>query len=142
MKTLIVALFMLSSTILSAQETIRWEGGTPGNETNWNEARNWSGHQIPDEISLVVIKKQNSGHNAQPVITNDVVVAEIEIHSGAVLTISNNATLIIDGEFTHSEGLVNYGGTLINHGILIEKNIDQDPRIDSYSQTDIKKTQK
>ena len=124
MKALLFVLMAISSTMLIAQTTIVWEGGAPGNQNNWDDSRNWSVHKVPDENSHVIIKQSNSGHHAQPIINEDVQVASVEIHNGAVLTIKENGYLLIDAEYTYSQGLLNYGGELINEGEIEIRNID------------------
>ena len=43
MKNLILAsLILATATMISAQNTVTWVGGTPGSETSWTEAKNWS----------------------------------------------------------------------------------------------------
>lgn len=118
MKTLIIAILTFSTSLIIAQNTVTWIGGTPGNETSWDEPRNWSDHKIPNENSIVVIKRLNSGHNAQPVIEEMVEVASIEVQANAQLTIEGNGALIIDGSFTYSEGISLYGGEVINKGTV------------------------
>lgn len=118
MKTLIIAILTFSTSLIVAQNTVTWIGGTPGNETSWDEPRNWSDNKIPNENSIVIIKYANSGHNAQPVITEKVEVASIEVQANAQLTIKKDAELIIDGSFTYSEGISVYGGEVINKGTV------------------------
>lgn len=116
MKTFIIALLTLTSTFACAQNTATWIGGTAGNETSWNEPRNWDNYQIPDEDSHIIIKPLNTGHFAQPIINEHVEVASIEIYAGASLTIEANGKVLIDGSVSYTEGIVNYGGSLINEG--------------------------
>ena len=71
MKTLIIAILTFSTSLIIAQNTVTWVGGTPGNETSWEEPKNWSDNKVPNENSVVIIKDFNSGHNAQPVITEN-----------------------------------------------------------------------
>ncbi len=118
MKTLLILLLTTTSTLLTAQTTVTWLGGTPGKETFWNEAKNWSNHQIPDENSNVIIQRLNSGHDAQPVIEDQAEVASIEIQSNAQLTIYGNGNLLIDGAYLYTEGISMYGGKLVNAGII------------------------
>ncbi|MDB4727915.1 hypothetical protein OAF63_03915 [Saprospiraceae bacterium] len=118
MKTLIIAILTFSTSLIIAQNTVTWVGGTPGNETSWEEPKNWSDNKVPNENSVVIIKDFNSGHNAQPVITENVEVASIEIQANAQLTIEENGELIIDGSFTYSEGISVYGGEVINKGTV------------------------
>lgn len=132
MKTLIITALTLLSSLSFAQQVIEWVGGTPGKEQSWNEASNWSTNQVPDEYSIVVIKFKNTGHNAQPIIEQSVHVASIQIHSGALLTIDGGADLLIDGTYTFSEGLSNYGGKIDNAGIINLLNIGLSGRNDIY----------
>lgn len=118
MKTLAILLLSLISTATIAQQTVIWKGGTPGKETSWNEARNWSTYNVPDEDTDVVIKALHTGHHAQPVIDDLVEVRSIELHTGASLTIEVEGRLLIDGEEHYTLGIVNYGGTLFNHGMI------------------------
>lgn len=104
---------MLSLTPTFAQHVFTWKGGTPGQETNWNEPRNWSTYQVPDEFSHVVIKRLHTGHYAQPVIEQEVEVASIQVHTGASLTIKTGGQLLIDGEYAKQEELTLFGGTLL-----------------------------
>ena len=51
-------------------------------------------------------------------------VLSIKIHNGATLTISENAELLIDGEYTYTEGIISFGGQIINKGYIELRNID------------------
>lgn len=123
MKSLSVLSLVFLSFNLLAQDIIYWKGGTPGKETNWEEPRNWNTHKIPGSSSHVIISALNSGHNAQPKIQNKIEVASIEIQNGATLSIKPNGELIIDGEFTYSNGISIFGGQLLNNGLIEIKNI-------------------
>ena len=118
MKTLIIVLLTLTSSLAFAQNTATWIGGTPGNETNWNEPRNWSNYQMPDEDTHIIIKPLNTGHFAQPVISQPSEVASIVLYAGASLTIKHQGEVRIDGSQTYTQGILNYGGTLINEGLI------------------------
>jgi len=125
MKTLIITILTLVSTTIFAQNTATWKGGTPGNETKWNESKNWSDNQIPDENTNVIIKFMNTGHFAQPVVEETVEVGSIELHAGAYLTITESGQVLIDGSEFYTIGIVSYGGNLINEGVINLINIDQ-----------------
>ena len=118
MKTIMIVLLAVTSNFLFAQQQITWVGGTPGKENRWEEPKNWDAQRVPDENSKVLIKTCYSGHNAQPIINTSVDVASIELQDGARLTINGQAKLIIDGTYTYSQGIVNYGGHIINEGII------------------------
>ena len=124
MKNLIIVLLTLATSFATAQVTVNWKGGTPGQETNWNYAKNWSNNQVPNEFTHVVIAANNNGHFAQPVISNYVAIASVQIQSGASLTISGKGTLEIDGEFTYSNGIAMYGGFLFNNGKIMLSNVE------------------
>ena len=125
MKNLIVIIFSLFAPfILTAQTTITWKGGTPGKETVWNEARNWDQHRLPNENDRVIIRTENNGHFAQPILNESAKVAWIEIYAGSSLTIAENSTLIIDGQYTHSEGISIFGGSLNVKGRIQIKDVD------------------
>jgi len=66
----------------------------------------------------------NSGHHAQPEIESNIEVASIEIQAGASLTIGEKGEVLIDGEYNFTEGIVNYGGSIINDGIISLFNVD------------------
>ncbi|MDB4286059.1 hypothetical protein N9933_02035, partial [bacterium] len=78
----------------------------------------------PDEDAHVVIKVLHTGHYAQPVINESVEVASIEIQAGATLTIEENGEVLIDGEYTYTQGIVNNGGSLINQGQISLLNVE------------------
>lgn len=124
MKTLILSLLVLTMTTSFAQQTVSWKGGTPGSETSWNEPRNWSNYQVPDDFSHVVIKRLNTGHFAQPVIDQEVEVASIQIQTGATLTVTATGSVLIDGEDQYTEGIVNLGGNLVNDGLITMVNME------------------
>ena len=124
MKNLMIVLLTLSTSLLTAQITSTWTGGTPGKENNWNEARNWDTNSVPNEFTFVIIQKTNSGHHALPVIKKAVEVAGIEIHNNSKLTIEQGGSLKIDGLYTATDGIQLFGGELINKGKLELKNID------------------
>lgn len=121
---IIIFIWVLGNITLFAQNTIVWKGGTPGKENSWNEPKNWDVNQIPGNNSHVIIRAINSGHQAQPRIETQVSVASIEIHSGSTLIIGEKGEVLLDGEYTFSHGIVNYGGKIINKGKIELRNID------------------
>lgn len=124
MRNIIIVIICTLTTSLAAQDIHIWKGGTPGNESSWNEPKNWSNQLVPSEDSYVVIKALNTGHNAQPVIEGKVVIACLELQSKALLSIKKSGNLIIDGTYTYSEGVLLYGGLLFNEGNVEIYNID------------------
>ncbi len=90
-----------------------WIGGTPGQENSWNQFTNWSLNRVPDYTDHVLIPMQESRLMFNPVIDESVQpIAVLEIESGANLTISNNGTLTIDGQYTYNYGIILFGDIL------------------------------
>ena len=104
MKTLLIALFTMISTITIAQNTVTWKGGTPGKETSWNEAKNWSNNKVPNEFSNVIISDISTSTFSTPIIKEGTIeLNSIMIESSAQLTVETSAKLIIYG---YAEGLM------------------------------------
>jgi hypothetical protein len=99
MKTLIIFLLTLSSSILVAQKSVTWVGGTPGSETSWDEPRNWSDHHVPNEFSNVFIPDVSTSSFSNPTIKDGVIeLNSLQIESTAKLTIQKMAKLIVYGD--------------------------------------------
>ncbi len=124
MRNLIIVILCFVTSITTAQNVHVWKGGTPGNETSWDEPKNWSNQEVPSEDSYVIIKLENTGHSSQPVISGKVVITALELQSNAQLKIDSTGELIIDGTHTYTEGISMYGGKLDNLGTLELNNID------------------
>ena len=98
MKTLIILLLTLTSSILVAQKSVTWIGGTPGNETSWEEPKNWSDQHVPNEFSNVYIPDVSTSTFSNPIIKNGIIeLNTLEIESTAKLTIQKEASLIVYG---------------------------------------------
>ncbi len=98
MKTLIIFLLLLSSTLLLAQKSITWVGGTPGNETSWDEPKNWSSHHVPNEFSNVYIPDVSTSSYSNPIIKGGIIeLNSLQIESTAKLTIQKMAKVIVYG---------------------------------------------
>ena len=119
MKSALTIIFALGSSLLFSQTTVYWIGGTPGHETEWNNARNWSNNEVPDVFTDVVINGANSGHNAQPVIDQDVEVLSIKINNGGSLKVLSSGSITIDGKYFFTEGICIAGGKLLNDGNIM-----------------------
>lgn len=104
MKNLLIAILTLSATITFAQQTVTWKGGTPGNETNWNEAKNWSNNRVPNIFSDVIIADVSTSTFSTPSIKGGTIeLNSIYIASNAKLTVETNAKVIV---YSHAEGLL------------------------------------
>lgn len=92
----IITLFFLSLN-LSAQRTVTWIGGTPGQETNWFCYKNWSNSKVPDEFTDVIIANISTTTFHYPVIkSKEAKVNSISIVSQATLTIEKSGKLTIN----------------------------------------------
>ena len=132
MKNFFILLFSLVTSITFAQQIAIWEGGTPGKENCWNEAKNWSNQTVPDEFTFVIIEYRNSGHQAQPIIENAAFAASVEIQSRAKLQIMEKGSLHVDGEGLYTHGIAVYGGQLINKGEIHLNNLDSELSIEDF----------
>ena len=115
MKTLLIAILTLTTTLTFAQQSVTWKGGTPGKETSWNEARNWSNNKVPNEFSDVIIPDVSTSTFSAPVIKEGTIeLNSISIASNGKLTVESAAKVIV---FGYTEGIikenVNLEGTLM-----------------------------
>lgn len=112
----VIALALSFIATLHAQKTVTWKGGTPGQENDWNCAKNWSSHKVPDEFSNVVIPDVSTTTLAAPVIKNGTFeVNAIIVHSNAKLTVEKDAQLVIyttEGDCLDTRGF-NIKGSLL-----------------------------
>ncbi len=122
MKNLIVMLFVLISGSLTSMEAQNiWKGGTPGQETAWSVAKNWSESRIPDWTEDVIIANVSTSSGYFPVIDNEVEsIAHLEIQSGAILTILPTGKLIIDGGSTFNSGITLIGNINVDGDLEIK----------------------
>lgn len=103
MKTIIIAILTLTTTIINAQNSVNWVGGTPGKETAWNEPKNWSNQRVPDEFSNVYINNVSSTTLAYPTIENGKVeLNALFVAPNAELTINKDVQLVI---YDYAEGI-------------------------------------
>ena len=131
MKTLSIAILMLLSTITFAQQKIVWQGGTPGNETSWDEPRNWSTNQVPDEFSDVFINDVSSTTFSTPIVRKGKVeLNSIRIASNAQLTISKEARVLVYG---YTLGFTQENVTI--EGALLVMRDDRNPKFENFSFT-------
>ena len=99
MKTLFIFFLVLSISVLNAQNEVTWSGGTPGRETHWHEAKNWSNHRVPDAFSNVIIPDIESTTLSFPIIAEGVVeVNSLLLASNAELLIRDEAKMIVYGQ--------------------------------------------
>ena len=99
MKTLLIAIFTLTATFISAQNTVEWIGGTPGKQSDWNEPKNWSNHKVPDVFSNVIIPNVSSTTLSSPIIPEGIVeINSLTINAMGELVVEEEATLIVYSE--------------------------------------------
>ena len=126
MKILITVFLTLTSTMLIAQNSVTWVGGTLGNPTSWEEPKNWSNHHVPNEFSDVIIPDVSTTTFSSPVIsTGKVELNSLKLTPSTKLTIEKPAQLIV---FGRTEGLVNENveilGSFLVWDAIEEKAID------------------
>ncbi len=96
-----------------------WRGGTPGKETDWNTAKNWSQNRVPDWSQDVIIPDVSTQSGYYPMIDKVVdMIPHLEIHSNATLTIQTHGKIVIDGQTTFNSGIF-LSGELIAKGDLL-----------------------
>ena len=96
----ITLFFLGNATFCQAQKINFWKGGTPGQETNWNCAKNWSPNKVPDGFQNVIIPDVSTGSGVYPTImSSGLEVNALTLESGATLKIEKQASLIIHTTF-------------------------------------------
>ena len=114
---LIAFLYMCSASV-EAQNV--WCGGTPGHETDWNVAKNWSESKVPDWTKTVIIPDVSSCGGYYPIIDSEVEpISHLEICSNATLTILASGKLIIDGDSTYDSGITLFGNLKVDGDLEI-----------------------
>lgn len=122
MKNLIVLLIVLITQSLNSVEAQNiWIGGTPGLETNWNIARNWSENRVPDWTEEVIIADVSTISGYFPVIDSEVEpIAHLEVQSNAHLTIKPTGILMVDGISTFNTGITLIGNIYLDGNLEIK----------------------
>lgn len=98
---------------------IAWTGSI---STNWHDAGNWEGNQVPTEDDSVLIVNTTN----QPIISDaEVRIINLEIADGTKLLVQNNKPLIVNGQLTGNTGYVELlsGSTLFADRIVGENHI-------------------
>ncbi len=78
-----------------------WTGG--GKSNLWTDIYNWSPNKLPDENSDIKIP---AGKSYYPVITGTITMINLEIASGATVTLNAGADVSIAGNLTTNGGLI------------------------------------
>lgn len=125
-------MYLISSSLHA--ETNTWKGGTPGDETNWMNPRNWCANTVPTEISDVVIPNISTTGSHYPIVKSKVEpIGSLLISGGAKLFIEESGLLIVDGREVYNYGILNLGYILINGEVFIE-NCALDPYLGDKTQ--------
>ena len=106
MRTLFTIILTILAFTIFAQNTVNWIGGTPGRETTWNEARNWSNYHVPDYFSNVIIPDVSTTTRSYPLIKEGTTAElnSLSIESNARLFVEEGAQLFI---YNYAVGLEN-----------------------------------
>ena len=108
---------------MTGQAQVVWQGGAPGQETDWNQPMNWSAHYVPDMDDAVIIPDRSTHGNFYPVIdTETSPIASLVVEGQATLTIAPTGKLLVDGSDTYNDGILLIG-YLVNEGALVIKDV-------------------
>jgi hypothetical protein len=121
MKALITVAFVCTTIMMSAQVSATWVGGTPGKETAWNEAKNWSNHAVPDAFTDVYVKDVSSTTFSYPVIKQGAFeLNALFVEKSAKITIEDDAQLVVYG-YTHGidDEICKIKGPLLVYGEIL-----------------------
>jgi hypothetical protein len=92
---LFLALYCCAAA-LSAQRTVYWIGGKPGQATDWNCAANWSTGQVPSTFDEVWIPDVSTNSGFYPVIDEAVEpIRSLNLLSNAYLYVLPEGTLTV-----------------------------------------------
>ena len=107
---MIVLIVLVFQSFNSVNAQNIWIGGAPGQETEWNVAKNWSENRVPDWTQDVIIADVSTSSGYFPIIEDEVEpIAHLEIQSNAILTIHPEGKLIVDGISTFNSGITLIG---------------------------------
>lgn len=147
MKNLLMLLVVLIATNLTSMEAQNvWKGGTPGQETEWNVAKNWSQNNVPDWTEDVVIPDVSTNSGFFPIIDDKVEpIAHLEIQSNASLTILPKGKLVVDGISTFNTGITLIGDLYVdgdlevmNTALSVIDNLSGAPMVDPTMTANLK----
>lgn len=93
--SLLLAIMLTAASSAFSQKAFTWKGGTPGQENNWNCAKNWVPNEVPNEFADIIIPDVSTTTMASPVVSDGrFEVNSMFLQSTALLTIEANAQLI------------------------------------------------
>lgn len=79
----------------SASPTVVWVGGASGNETGWEDARNWDPGTVPGAADTALVP---AGAGFQPIAgTSSPSLAGLVVDEGAVVTVASGRVLTVSG---------------------------------------------
>ena len=110
----VFGIILTTHATLSAQNV--WKGGTPGQEQEWNNPKNWSQNRIPGIDDMVLIPNTESRGGFYPVVNGEAgPIYYLEVQGGATLSVTQNGRLTIDGVGKYEDAILLIG-TIVNHG--------------------------
>jgi len=117
MKTMIICLtaFFLMHTMITAQTTATWMGGTPGRAQDWNCPTNWREGRVPDEFSQVIIPADRHAYPVIRTVVDDI--DALRVDGGSQLTLASGGQLTVLGESGRLNGMSVFG-FIQNDGLL------------------------
>lgn len=118
--------YLGSHTFSPPAATFTWDGST---SSDWNNSSNWVGNAVPTTTDDVVIANVGTS----PIISGDFGVNDLEIASGAILTVNSGASLAIYGTASGTGQLSVKRNTTGNKGYSIIGSPVTGPTIESLS---------
>lgn len=107
--------FFLMHTMITAQTTATWMGGTPGRAQDWNCPTNWREGRVPDEFSQVIIPADRHAYPVIRTVVDDI--DALRVDGGSQLTLASGGQLTVLGESGRLNGMSVFG-FIQNDGLL------------------------
>lgn len=118
MRALMLGIALILVTISFTQAQNIWIGGFPGDETSWDNHRNWGLNKVPDLDKHVIIPDMSTHGSFYPVVNCKVhEIPSLEIASNAKIEVTKDGVLTIDGSCDFDYG-ISGNGNIVNNGII------------------------
>jgi metal-sulfur cluster biosynthetic enzyme len=107
-----------NDTVTITPTPMMWVGGTPGFETDWNTASNWSCGFVPTATDSVTIPGTLYAPEMPAAVS--ATVSDLEVTAGTVINLNASSALHVTGN-VHNSGTVAGNGRLIMSGASAQK---------------------
>jgi M6 family metalloprotease-like protein len=106
-----------NGTLTITPQTLTWTGAT---NTDWSTPDNWSPNVLPSAVNNIHIPDvANDPLINNQLLINPAVCNDLNIETGAILTIASGNALTVNGELTSTAGV---GGLILNSGASLIEN--------------------